>query len=394
MKRARYPGVARLTLALGLLTLGLLPAPAQRAPAPSPSAPAPAKASSPAGVSGAALRPLSSEERKKLQDLFTKVRPATVRIEQCPINDCSDPDGIGTAFLISEDGLALTAYHVIFQAQALSARTLDRKLHRVTVVGYDDQYDLALLKIDVPRGTPFLPLAKAKPAIGDPALAVGNGGGTFLRFKVGRFTALDSDAGRADFPPGTLELSAPLIPGDSGGPILNLAGEVAGVVSYIRVRGQDQNDSSIRAYAVPVSVGDARVADLRRGTKRDAPVIGIALTDALALLIELPGDLFAEASERLGLDLGSTPGAFFTAVTPGSPAAAAGLQPLAYDQAGKRVSGDIVTAVNGKRIYNFSDFQFAVRQYAPGDTVTLSLIRAGKPIQVKLKLTGRSRVAG
>lgn len=372
-------------------------APAHTALAQSGAAPS-AAAQSSAGDRAAQNRftpkPLTSQERSGLAALFTKLRPATLRIEQCPVNDCSDPDGIGTAFLISEDGLALTAYHVIFRAEALSARTVDRKLHKVQVIGYDDQYDLALLKVDVPKGTPYLPLAKGAPKIGDAALAIGNGDGAFLRSKTGRFTGLNSEAGRADFPPGTLELNAPLIPGDSGGPIINLAGEVTGVVSYIRWGREDEEaELQISAYAVPVSAADPRVAELRRGVKRDAPVIGISLRGQLGLLSNLPRDLFSDASEGLGLDLGSTPGAFFNAVSPGSPAAKAGLQPLRYDQAGKRVAGDIVTAVNGKRIFNFSDFQFAVRQHSPGDTVSLSVLRAGKPLTLSLKLTSRATVS-
>ena len=69
------------------------------------------------------VKPLTAQENAALQALFTKLRPATLRIEQCPVNDCTEPDGIGTGFLISADGLALTAYHVVFQAPALSART-------------------------------------------------------------------------------------------------------------------------------------------------------------------------------------------------------------------------------------------------------------------------------
>lgn len=330
------------------------------------------------------VKPLTAQENAALQALFTKLRPATLRIEQCPVNACTEPGGVGTGFLISEGGLALTAYHVVFQASALSARTSNGKRYPVTVVGYDDQYDLAVVQVGVPKGTPFLPLAKAAPKVGDAALAIGNGGGAYLRPKFGRLTGLQSEAGRADFPPGTLELSAPLVPGDSGGPIINRAGEVAGVVSYVSVRGEDENSLDIHAYAVPVTATDARVAELRRGVKRDAPVIGISLEGEWSLLANLPESAFVESK------LGKTAGAFFTRVLPGSPAAKAGLQPLRFSAKGDLLGGDIVTAVNGRRIYNFSDFQYAVRRHAPGETVTLSVLRGGKSISVKLTLAARS----
>ncbi|MFD1731887.1 S1C family serine protease [Deinococcus malanensis] len=201
-----------------LLTLG--PAPASQAQTAEPAA-------RPATVKPAATppAPLNSNELRTLQTLFPKVRPATLRIEECPPNDCSDPDGVGTAFLISEDGLALTAYHVVFGAKNLSAVTVDRKRYKVEILGFDDQRDVALLRVNVPKGTPFLPVAAARPKIGETALAVGNGAGAFLQAKTGRLIGLDADAGRADFPPGTLELTAPLQPGDSGGPVLNAKGK-------------------------------------------------------------------------------------------------------------------------------------------------------------------------
>ena len=371
---------------------------AQTAPAqPSPAAPAapttPSRPATSGRVTSGADKLTSAEGA-----LFTKARPSTLRILQCPVNNCVEPDGIGTAFLIGDDGLALTAYHVIFQAKALSAQTADRKRYAVEVVGYDDQNDIALLRVNVPKGTPYLPVAAASPKVGDPVLAIGNGGGSFLTPKTGRLTALDTPSDRADFPSGTLELTAPLIPGDSGGPILNAKGEVTGVVSYISVKPSNVEDLSadpeITAYAVPVTAGAQRLADLKKGVKREAPVIGVGIDGNLALLTALPERLFAEANEKLGLGLGSVAGAFFTSVSENGPAARAGLRPVRYNTDGKVTQGDLVTAIDGKRVVNFSDFQRLVRtNYQPGDTVTLKVLRAGKTIDVKMTLIGRSTVA-
>lgn len=337
---------------------------------------------------------LNPQEKDTLSALFTKARPATLRIEQCPVKNCVEPDGLGSGVLISEDGLALTAYHVVFQARSLSAVTSDKKRYAVEVIGYDDQHDLALLRVNVPAGTPYLPLAQKAPVVADPVLAIGNGGGQFLRPKTGRLLALNAQANRADFPPGTLQLSAALIPGDSGGPILNAAGEVTGIVSYIRASTADgePTEADITAYAVPVTATDSRIADLKNGSKKDAPIIGVTLDGNFALLSALPEKLFAQANKELGLQLGTTPGAFFTSVRPNSPAAKAGLQALRYDRNDKLVRGDLVTAVNGKRVVNFSEFQYAVRAYAPGDTVNLSVVRAGKTITLPLTLVGRSTI--
>ncbi|MFC5850112.1 S1C family serine protease [Deinococcus petrolearius] len=331
--------------------------------------------------------------------LFAKARPSTLRILQCPVNNCADPDGIGTAFLIGDGGLALTAYHVIFQAKALSAQTVDGKNYAVAVVGYDDQNDVALLRVNVPRGTPYLPVAATSPRVGDPVLAIGNGGGSFLTPKTGRLTALDTPSERADFPSGTLELTALLSPGDSGGPILNARGEVTGVVSYISVKSRSGDgpgaDPEITAYAVPVTAGGQRLSDLRKGVKREAPVIGVSLGGNFTVFTDLPEAEFAAANRRWGLGLGSVAGAFFTGVAANTPAARAGLRPVRYNAQGQVTQGDLVTAIDGKRVVNFSNFQRVVRTgYRPGDTVTLRVLRAGRTTEVKMTLVGRSAVAG
>jgi serine protease Do len=335
-------------------------------------------------------KPLTDAERQTLKTLFSKIRPATLRIEQCDLNKpgaCDDPDGIGSGVLISADGLALTAYHVVEGAPKLSAQTVDKKRYAVQVVGYNDQDDLALLRVSVPAKTPFVPLAAARPSVGDAVLAVGNGGGSFLQPKSGRLTGLEASAGPggATFPPGTLQMNAPLVPGDSGGPILNTRGELTGIVSYISLNG----DSGPASFAVPVTASDARLAELRAGKKLDAPVIGISLNGPFTSFLTLDAMDFKRLSEIF--KLGDTPGAFFTSVLRGSPADRAGLKPLELNDQDERVSGDIVTAVNDKRIINFDEFQYAVRAYKPGDTITLSVLRDNKPLMVKLTLIGRSQ---
>lgn len=377
------------SLLLSGVLLGGLALPGVQAQGITPLAQKPAQ-SAPVSPARTAPKPLSDAEKQTLKTLFSKVRPATLRIEQCDLNKpgaCDDPDGIGSGVLISADGLALTAYHVVEGARFLSAQTVDKKRYAVEVVGYDDQDDLALLRVSVPRGTPFVPLASGRPGVGDAVLAVGNGGGGFLQPKSGRLTGLEASAGPggATFPPGTLQMSAPLVPGDSGGPILNTTGELTGIVSYISI----SRNSGPASFAVPVTASDARLADLRAGKKLDAPIIGIGLNGPFTTFITLDAADFRRLSDVL--KLGDTPGAFFTSVLRGSPADRAGLKPLELDDQDRRVSGDIVTAVDGKRIINFDEFQYAVRTYKPGDTITLSVLRGDKPLTVKLTLIGRSQ---
>ena len=255
------------------------------------------------------------------------------------------------------------------------------------MIGYDDQRDLALIQVNITTPTPFLPLTIGKPTLGEPALAIGNGNAGFLRSKTGRMLKLDVAAERADFPPDTLEMSVPVVPGDSGGPLLNKKGELMGIISYIRISGVARE---IRSYAVPITRDSRLLADLRSGAKREAPMIGIVLSSSLQNTFAIDANMFKRLSRQM--NLGGTPGAFFDSVYAGSPAAKAGLIPLTLDADQTRIQGDIVTEVNGKRIINFSEFQFAVRTYKPGDTISLTVIRDGKTIKVPVTLVGSSQV--
>ena len=340
-------------------------------------------------------KPLSQADENSLQRTFVKTRPASLRLEQCPTApgaSCAEPDGLGSAVVI-ESGpngtLALTAYHVVFGARKLEAVTLDKSRYPVTVIGYDDGHDVALLKLNVPAGKtlPTLPLALNRPKIGQSALAIGNGGGAFLTAKTGRLTALDVTAERASFPSGTLELDAKLIPGDSGGPILNAQGEVMGIISYISARATPFGIATRSSYAVPVTRNDGLLGELRSGLKRDAPVIGLLSA----------GDIAEQYFEPLGL--GKLPGAVFTSVTKGSPAEQIGLRPLkplSTDEYGTptKLSGDVITAINGVRILSFDDLLSAVRARQVGDVIQLSVVRDGKPIpDLNLKLGPRTLTA-
>ena len=350
--------------ALGALTALLLPAwvQAQRIPA-----------------APASTNPLTVAEEKSLGSVFLKSRPGSLRIEQCPPQgSCEEPDGLGSGVVI-ESGpngtLALTAYHVVFGAKKLEAVTVDKSRYPVTVIGYDDGHDVALLRLNVPAGRKLsaLPLATAAPKIGQSALAIGNGGGAFLTSKTGRLTALNVAAERADFPPGTLELTSALVPGDSGGPILNDKGEVMGVVSYISLRSTALGVATRASYAVPVTKNSSLLADLRKGVKRDAPVIGLLSS----------GDIAEQYFEPLGL--GNLSGAVFTAVTKGGPADKAGLKPirpLSSDAYGTptKLGGDVITAINGVRIHGFDELLSAVRARQVGEIIKLSVVRDGKPI--------------
>ncbi|MCD0158519.1 serine protease [Deinococcus sp. 6YEL10] len=304
------------------------------------------------------------------RELFDAARPATVRVES--LNPATQNAGIGTGFFISEDGLILTAYHVVSSGRLFQVSTLSGRSYPAQVTAFDAQADVALLQVRAPaQGFPFLPLAPRAPRVGEAVLAIGNSGGDYLQPRRGTLLGLNAQAGRADFPQGTLEMNAPLAPGDSGGPILDRSGQAIGVVSYISLDGSGQTR---RSYAVPVEEGSDLITALRAGEKRDVPVVG--------LLFDLVH------SGQGGLD-----GAVISGVARRSPAERAGLRGSTFDEQDNLTAlGDIVTSVNGQRTRDADQVIAAIRRARVGDTVTLGYTRDGEARTAQITLVPKASV--
>lgn len=315
--------------------------------------------------------------------LFKKARPATVRVEQSQ-NAYGAPDAIGTGFFIDKTGTLLTAYHVIDGARFLNVTTAQNRRYRAEVVGFDAARDVAVLRARVRGDVPFLPLVGRPPRVGEKVLAIGNSGGEFLQPRRGRLLRLNADTARVDFPQGTLEMSAPLAPGDSGGPILDGNGDAIGVVSYIRLAGDSFGSLSgagggrtLASYAVPVSSVDETVAAIRKGEKRDVPALGITGDPA--------GHTIAGASS----------GAVVFEVVPGSPAARAGLRGAQQFQNADGTSGlraDVIVAVDGKSTADFDELLFQIRQKSIGQKVTLTVQRGNQRLKLPVTLGGKASI--
>ena len=162
---------------------------------------------------------------------YSLARDGTVRIEaRCPELRGRPTVGVGTGFFVTDDGMLLTAYHVVDGARMSScdvelvAVTSTEEEYALELVGFDAYLDVAALQADVDRVVPVIPLATRSPSPGDRVVAIGNSRGDFIAGRAGRVTRLGVEAGRADFASGTIELTASLAPGDSGGPVVNARG--------------------------------------------------------------------------------------------------------------------------------------------------------------------------
>ncbi|WP_424950900.1 S1C family serine protease [Deinococcus sp.] len=280
--------------------------------------------------------------------------------------------GIGSGFFMSQGGLILTAAHVPLgdSGAKLSVTTQPGQNLPVILVGYDQVRDLAVLKASG-SNFPALKLASGALKVGAGVVAIGNSRGAFDGGRAGTVTALNVSLDPT-FPANMAQSNMPLAPGDSGGPVLNAAGEVVGVSTAISNQG-----GQFASYFVPVSRDSALVQGLVSGVKRGVPVLGVAVADARAT--------------------SGQPGVLVTAVTPGLGAAKAGLKGSGVhefrDASGavqQDASGaDIIVGIDGRAISTPGALIAYLRGKSVGDRVTLKVQRGGQTLNVSVVLSAK-----
>ena len=273
---------------------------------------------------------------------------------------------------MSQGGLILTAAHVALgdTGAKLSVVTQAGQELPVTLVGYDEARDLAVLRASG-SSFPALKLAASTPGVGAGVVAIGNSRGAFDGGRAGAITALNVSLDPT-FPLNMIESSMPLAPGDSGGPVLNAVGEVVGVSTAV----SNQN-GRFASYFVPVTSSSTLVQSLVSGVKRGVPVLGIGVADARRIT---------------GQD-----GVLITAVTPGLGAARAGLKGAALrefrDASGnvqQDVSGaDVIVGVDGKAVSTPAALIAYLRGKQVGERVTLKVQRGGQTLNIPVLLSAR-----
>jgi S1-C subfamily serine protease len=346
------------------------------APAPTAAAPAAASPGVPAAQTTAA---------RSLREIYAERSPGIVEVRASGDGPGSLPDGQrsaaqGSGVVIDTEGRILTNAHVIDAQDSVTVAFSDGRTARARVLGKDDSTDLALLDVDLPASALHpVPLGSSSALqVGDWVLAIGAPFGYDLSASVGIVSGLDRQIQSPNgfTISGAVQTDAAINHGSSGGALLDDRGRLIGITAQIADSGVDGNVGV--GFAIPIDTATRVVAELEKGGKVTHAWLGISGADA------------AELAAQTGS--GPDRGAVVTGIVSGSPAAKAGLKAGSSGGAGGLtcVGGDVITAVDGRRVDEMGDLQQAVSAAAPGTTLTLTVTGAdGKERQVKVTLAAQ-----
>lgn len=265
--------------------------------------------------------------------------------------------GSGSGIIISTDGYIVTNFHVVDGSEAITVKLNDGKSYTAKLIGKDAQTDLAVIKIDAKNLKAAVYGDSSKLEVGDTALAIGNPLGTENgSLTVGVISALNRVIAIENFSMNLIQTDAAVNPGNSGGALANIYGEVIGIVnaktSAVGIEGL--------GYAIPINEAKTVVNLLR--TKGYVPrvVIGISIED-----------ITKEIADKYGLPVG----VYIESVSKGSPADKAGIKPR-----------DVIIAIDGKPVATSAELAAIRDKHKAGDVLTVRIVRQSKEMTVKLTL--------
>ncbi|MFN7087776.1 MAG: S1C family serine protease [Burkholderiales bacterium] len=319
-----------------------------------------------------------AEDEKTTIRLFEKARDSVVYIGTATLvrdfwtrNVFAVPRGTGSGFVWDDAGHVVTNFHVIEGASEAVVRLADGRDYKAALVGASPAHDIAVLKIGVGfKRPPPVPIGTSHDLkVGQKVFAIGNPFGLDWTLTTGIVSALDrslgGDNGRTI--EHLIQTDAAINPGNSGGPLLDSAGRLIGINTAIY---SPSGASAGIGFAVPVDTVRRVVPQLIKNGRYIRPALGIEADEQLnARLVAMTG----------------VEGVFVLRVQPGSAAAKAGLAGVSSSAEGI-VPGDVITAVAGKPVTSLAQLLARLDDHRVGDTVTLTVWRAGRTREVGVTL--------
>lgn len=267
----------------------------------------------------------------------------------------------GSGFVISQDGYVATNYHVVEGSEKVQVQTADGKTYTAVVVGSDVTNDVALLKVDAKDLVPVTLGSSADVVVGQQVVAIGNALGEYSStLTVGYVSAKDRVIATDGTTINMLQTDAAINSGNSGGPLLDMNGNVIGIITA-KISGTSSSGASIEGIGFAIPIDD--VAGMLQDLKDYGYVTGAYLG---VIVKNVPEEVQA---------FGLPAGAYIDEISPGFAAEKAGLQ-----------VEDIIIGLNETKITSINDLTRALRNYKAGDSIEITVYRSGQEVKIPIIL--------
>lgn len=273
-------------------------------------------------------------------------------------------EGSGSGVIISTDGYIVTNHHVVDGADELTVTLDDNREFSARIIGTDKTTDLALIKIDG-NNLPAITIGDSNELkVGEWVLAVGNPFNLKSTVTAGIVSAKARSIG-ANSIEAFIQTDAAINPGNSGGALVNTKGELVGINAMLV---SQTGSFTGYGFAIPTTIMNKVVADLKKYGTVQRAMIGVSGTDVNKYFDKMK-------EEGKEIDLGTMEGTYIDSVEDGSAGAKAGLQ-----------KGDVIIAIDGKKITKMAELQEYLANKRPGDNVTITYLRDKKKKTATLTL--------
>lgn len=306
-----------------------------------------------------------------MEDAIDKVYDSVMCIEV--LDSSGNTISTGTGFVYAKDnkyGYVLTNAHVVDNGTNIQGKLSNNHTALLTLLGKDSYTDLAVLRMDVSEVLQVASIGSSENMkIGNTVFTVGSPMGSTFAGTVtkgilsGKDRLIETTTSNDSYTVKVLQTDAAISPGNSGGPLVNLAGDVIGITSLKLVDEQVEG----MGFAIPIEDAMNYVEYLEQGKEIPRPIIGVQILDLTNRFVLYKYNISVPESVKYGI--------YLVEVNPGYPAAEAGLK-----------AGDIITKIDGEEVITTSSFRYELYKHSIGDTIEVTYYRNGKENTTKVTL--------